>query len=155
MDARNAKPHKFFIMRWVISTDEFNKLSPAEKKFFAKKIKTTAPKLKINEWVSYGDLPKMTKRARRKYEIFCGGFLYFYDNDFIAYLKEVNGKTKGAGNKFLAYFKNKSFDHDISFVWEPDKSKPGRVRVTVYLNPPAGNPDPPRPPAPPPPESST
>ena len=141
-------------MKWIVSDKDFDQLTPAEKKFFRKKVQTGVPKPKINAWVSYGNLPKLNKRARRKYEIFCGGFLYFYDNDLINYLKEVNGKVKGGGTKLLQYFKKKSFDHDISFEWGPDKQNPGKTRVTVYLNPPAGNPDPPSPPAPPPPESS-
>jgi hypothetical protein len=144
-------------MKWMISQKEFDNLSTTEQKFFAVKKdgKTGAPKPKKSEWISYGDLPKMGKRVKRKYEIFCGGFLFFYDNDLMEYLKEVNGKTKGAGNKFLTYFKGKSFNHTMTFEWGPDKQKPGRGRVTVYLSPPAGNPDPPTPPAPPPPETSS
>jgi len=148
-------------MKWTISQAEFNKLTQAERKFFTvektakKKGKGYgAPGSKKAAWVSYGDLPKLGTRVRRKYEIFCGGFLYFYDNTLSEYLKEVNGKVKGAGNKFLTYFKGKSFNHTMRFEWGADKQKPGRRRVTIYLTPPAGNPDPPSPPAPPPPETS-
>ena len=35
-----------------------------------------------------------------------------------------------------------------------DPLDPAKDYVRIYLNPPAGNPDPPRPPSPPPPESS-
>jgi hypothetical protein len=140
-------------MKWLISQQEFDALTQAERKFFAVK-KSYVVGAKKKEWVSYGDLPKLGKRVKRKYEIFCGGFLYFYDNDLMQYLKEVNGNMKGAGSKFLKYFQKKSFNHTMSFEWGPDKQKPGRGRVTIYLDPPAGNPDPPTPPAPPPPEMS-
>jgi hypothetical protein len=153
---------KYFFMKWTISQEEFNKLTPAEQKFFTvKKVEKKkggggygAVKPKKVPWVSHGDLPKLGRRVRRKYEIFCGGFLYFYDKTLMDYLKEVNGKVKGAGNKFLTYFKGKSFNHTMTFEWGADKEKPGRRRVTIYLSPPAGNPDPPTTPSPPPPETS-
>jgi hypothetical protein len=117
------------------------------------------------------------EKIRRKYEIFCGGFLDFYDQQLYsgqssAYLKELKDKhgvdTKPLIDYFAAKLKeNKDrWSHNAFFEWglgndalgtdsdgNPIDSKKAYVRI--YLNPPAGNPDPPTSPKPPPPEEST
>jgi hypothetical protein len=91
------------------------------------------------EWVTYPndkfpkDLPKRligNRKAQRKYEIFCGGFIYYHDVEF----KKYEGK----------------FEHTIFFDWAKRKDK-----VTIYINktPTQFNAVPPPPPPPPPPES--
>jgi hypothetical protein len=145
-------------MKWKISQKEFNRLSPKDQKsgfFDVKKQGHTGALRKKKPWAYYDNLPIMGRQVKRKYEIFCGGFLYFYDHRLRRYLASVNLKVNRAGDKFLEYFKGKSFNHDLSFVWKDDKKHKGRMAVTIYLDPPAGNPDPPTTPAPPPPETST
>lgn len=123
------------------------------------------------EWVTHPDLPQLKKRARRKYEIFCGGFLCFYDRDFLEYLKELSNKSVQTGvtgavvNTLKEYFNKQKrlsqnpldagklrLEHRIFFEWGKEADKD--MFVTIYINPDPGNPDPPRPPGPPPPESS-
>ena len=143
-------------MKWKISKKEFDNLSTDDQNsgfFIVKPVKTIAHTVK-NVWKTYKNLPIVERKAQRKYEIFCGGFLYFYDKRLVNYLKDVNNKAGGGGDSILNYLKGKKFNHDLWFEWTTDK-KAGKTSVTIYLNPPAGNPDPPPPPAPPPPETST
>jgi hypothetical protein len=119
-------------------------------------------------WTVHKNLPNMSEKIRRKYEVFCGGFLYFYDNELLAH---KNGKETGKGylhdlkndhqmpvEPVMDYFRDKLnnglLDHEMWFNWGPDPTKKGRWMVTIYLNPPPGNPDPPSTPPPPPPEDS-
>jgi hypothetical protein len=107
------------------------------------------------QWVTYDNLDKLKKKVQRKYEIFCGGFLGFYDDELIHYLgTELKGKVT-VGAELIDYLTGKAADHEIFFEWGKDKKNADKIFVTIYLNPPAGNPDPPSPPAPPPPETST
>jgi hypothetical protein len=129
------------------------------------------------EWVTHHDLDKLKKKAQRKYEIYCGGFLDFYDIPLVVFKngKVVSGylidlqKKNLVSQDLLKYFEDKlesesepqpqndpdrQFNHEIYFEWGKE-TEPNKIFVTIYLNPAAGNPDPPTPPAPPPPESST
>lgn len=148
----NIKPSEI-----KVAFAEYDSISVKSTKKKGKTVKTAngvgANNKIFYQWATYDNLPPMNKPARRKYEIFCGGFLYFYDNDLLKYLKEVNNKYAGGGKgtDFLNYYKNKSFDHEIYFQWEKNK---GHMSVTIFISPTAGNPDPPTPPAPPPPETS-
>lgn len=97
-------------------------------------------------------------KAQRKYEVFCSGYLYFYEQRLQQYLSDIASKypqqiDKDCNEKFQKYFKQAGVgdDHKIYFEW-CDKGKDNFVRI--YMNPDPGNPDPPRPPGPPPPESS-
>lgn len=120
-------------------------------------------------WTEHADLPKMSQTVQRKYEIFCGGFLYFYDHQLISHEK---GKATGEGYLYdlqndhnlnvgpvLDYFKTKLnkglLDHEMWFSWEKDPANGKRWKVSIYLNPEPGNPDPPSTPKPPPPETTT
>jgi hypothetical protein len=124
--------------------------------------------LGFREWVTFpnDDYPEplperllKNSRAQRKYEIFCGGFIYFYDEELgkypakIAeeYPKKFNGEQFGdeclekLRNFFGKLEVNKK--HKLFFDWREDS-------VTIYIQPAPGNPDPPSTPAPPPPETS-
>jgi hypothetical protein len=92
----------------------------------------------FEKWVTYPVLPGLGKRAARKYEIFCGGFLYYHD---------VELKLKLEGKKF---------EHKIFFEWLPKGKGVKKDKVKIYINstPAQFNPNPPHPPAPPPPESN-
>ena len=108
----------------------------------------------LSEWVTYNNLDSLKKKAQRKYEIYCGGFLSFYDDKLIEYLdKELKNKVT-VGPELISYLKSRAADHEIFFEWG-DETHADKIFVTIYINPPAGNPDPPTPPAPPPPETST
>jgi hypothetical protein len=77
-----------------------------------------------------------SKKAQRKYEIFCGGFLYYHD--------EVMKRPLG---KFA--------DHQIYFEWLPiGVAKKDKVIIHITKTPINQNPNPPKPPPPPPPESN-
>ena len=103
----------------------------------------------------YKPLPKLDEEGRRRYEIFCGGFLHFHDVIFKKYhIKDLYLKYYGGNNNI------KVFEHKIYFEWfDKDgnklnkKSQGGPVKVTVYITetPALLNPNPPDPPAPPPP----
>lgn len=113
------------------------------------------------------DLPKELenkRKARRKYEIFCGGFLYFYDTELENYADkfEKYAIQKGINvtecvKHLKDYFNNKlnlaGMDHKVIFEWGKNPDNNDRFSVRIYINPPAGNPDPPETPPPPPPES--
>jgi hypothetical protein len=108
-------------------------------------------------------LEKLTSKSRRFYETFCGGFLYFYDHQLYSnqagkdagYLKQLYNDHGVVTQPVIDYFKQKLadglLDHTLFFLWLRDKD---HFPVRIYLNPPAGNPDPPSGPAPPPPESN-
>ena len=107
-----------------------------------------------NEWVTYpgpdnnfASFGELGKKAQRKYEVFCGGFLYYHDVEFKKY-------PVGEGPDGKKY-PNKNFEHYIYFKWLPEKKgKKDKVIVYVTKTPPEFNPDPPKPPPPPPPESN-
>ena len=79
-------------------------------------------------------LAKIDTAGQRKYEIFCGVFLYYHDKIF---------KTK------ICHIK---FSHDIYFEWF-GQGENKKVRIYITKTPKDKNPNPPKPPAPPPPES--
>lgn len=175
-------------MKWVNFDDEI-KLRPGEDKYFkdlntpplpphikslsydkiVKRKKETLKKEGFKLLVRH-DSKKSNKKfkcdsdsARRKYEIFCGGFLYFYDNELGNYAgkSKLGKKNKNAAEGLAAYLRSKGFmsgkkdgrlkmNHAIAFIWGQDGTW-----VEVYLNPPqTKNPDPPSTPSPPPPETS-
>jgi hypothetical protein len=122
--------------------------------------------LGYKEWVTFPNndypdpLPKRLlekRKAQRKYEIFCGGFLYFYDEELGKYPEKIAEEypKKFPGDQFECQKKLEAFfgklevnkKHKIFFDW-------GKKSVTIYIKPEPGNPDPPSPPAPPPPEST-
>jgi len=116
----------------------------------------------FEEWVAHRNLSSRllrSRKAQRKYEIFCGGFLYFYDVELGKYPQKVVDEypKKFPGEQFgeecqkkLVQFFGRlevNKEHTIFFDW-------GRDYVRIYINPRPGNPDPPSTPAPPPPETS-
>lgn len=104
----------------------------------------------------YKPLPKLDEEGRRRYEIFCGGFLHYHDVIFKKYhIKDLYLKYYGGSNN-----KIKVFEHKIYFEWFDKngkklngKSKEVPVKVTIYITEtlPVLNPNPPDPPGPPPP----
>ena len=102
----------------------------------------------------YKPLPKLDQEGRRRYEIFCGGFLHYHDVIFKKYhIKDLYLKYYEGNN-------NKVFEHKIYFEWFDkngnklnEKSKGMPVKVTIYITEtlPVLNPNPPDPPGPPPP----
>lgn len=104
----------------------------------------------------YKPLPKLDEEGRRRYEIFCGGFVHYHDVIFKKYhIKDLYLKYYGGNNN-----KIKAFEHKIYFEWFDkdgkklnEKSKGGPVKVTIYITetPSLLNPNPPDPPGPPPP----
>lgn len=147
-----------------------------EKKFFDEidlKKKDGDPKLEVElnsngyfEWAKYPLTKHYGKKAQRKYEALVGGFLYFYDMEleqypekFKAYYDKQNIDVSDCYEKLKSYINNKlklglqqEQEHKIFFEWYQKEKDNAFMRI--YINPPAGNPDPPRPPGPPPPESS-
>lgn len=101
-----------------------------------------------------------SRKAQRKYEIFCGGFIYFYDEELGKYPakiveefpKKFNGETfDGVCQEKLERFFSRLEvykKHRIFFDW-------GKDYVRIYINPKPGNPDPPSTPSPPPPETNS
>src|SRR4030095_2514324 len=119
------------------------------------------------EWVTFPNndypdpLPKRLlkkRKAQRKYEVFVGGFLYFYDEELGKYPdkivqefpKKFPNEEFGSicEDKLRRFFSRLEVNkkHRIFFDWGGDY-------VRIYINPKPGNPDPPSGPAPPPPES--
>ncbi|MFI5391929.1 MAG: hypothetical protein ACHQYQ_11260 [Bacteriovoracales bacterium] len=189
-------------MKWTISQQklrnpnglDFDNLDPNEKQHFEPVSLTKDDKndnylsddlrkelegRKYGIWAVYELGKNFKPKEKRKYETFCGGFLYFNDGDLLEYLKELSSKSDKTGVKvdvktLTDYFKEKGLvqnsqntklqlDHKIFFEWgkgdkatdeNGDPLNPDKEYVRIYISPPAGNPDPPRPPGPPPPESS-
>ncbi|HKO81808.1 MAG TPA: hypothetical protein VJU78_15490 [Chitinophagaceae bacterium] len=102
----------------------------------------------------YKPLPKLDQEGRRRYEIFCGGFLHYHDVIVKKYhIKDLYLKHYGGNN-------NKVFEHKIYFEWfdqkgniltQQSKGQPEKVTIYITETPPALNPNPPDPPGPPPP----
>ena len=106
--------------------------------------------------MTYPNLPALDKRGTRKYEIFCGGFLYYHDVEFKNYLRDPNKKYPNGITGYPDYPVNNdnNFEHKIFFEWLPKGKGVKKDKVRIYINttPPEFNP-PPKPPPPPPPES--
>jgi hypothetical protein len=98
------------------------------------------------------------RKAQRKYEIFCGGFIYFYDEELgkypakmvEEYPKKFNGEQFDGPclEKVQKFFSKLEVTkkHKLFFDW-------GVNYVRIYIKPKPGNPDPPSTPSPPPPET--
>jgi hypothetical protein len=85
--------------------------------------------------------------AKRKYEIFCGGFLFYHDVLFKRY-------PKGKGGLDGKVYPDVNFEHKIFFEWFKGKGvNNDEVRIYINITPLEYNSNPPPPPAPPPPES--
>lgn len=138
---------------------------------------------KFNEWIMYpvpdnkeeyttaqkeavalyadatGEFPKLTEgRSTRKYEIFCGGFLYYHDVVFKKYPKGKGFSLDKQGNPIWKVYKKakeNKFEHKIYFEWLPKGKTKKKNSVRIYINetPVKFNVDPPPPPKPPPPEA--
>jgi hypothetical protein len=143
-------------MKWKIRKGKFPPNLPDDEKFMFEEIylkesdgDPDLPKELYDngfvEWVTYpgpengfAPLPKISTPSQRKYELFCGGFLYYHD-------VEVKQKKEG-----------KKFEHQIFFEWfQAGKNKENKVRIYINITPPEFNPNPPPPPPPPPPESNS
>jgi len=123
--------------------------------------------IKFVQWVTYPKpgkpaLPDLDIKGRRKYELFCGGFLYYHD---IIFKKYPSGKgytvDKNGNPAWKEYpktavgpngkvYPGKKFEHMIFFEWLP---KGKGVRIYINETPSGFNTNPPKPPGPPPPES--
>ncbi|WP_276501201.1 hypothetical protein [Terrimonas pollutisoli] len=138
-------------------------------------VKNSAALDTFGEWVTYPSLtqdsatyPKkffpglnltkplaLDKEGRRRYEVFCGGFLYYHDVIFKKYqIKDLYLKYYGENHD------KKVFEHKIYFEWFGkgdiklnEDSTEIAEKVTIYITPtpPDLNPDPPDPPGGPPP----
>jgi hypothetical protein len=111
-------------------------------------------------WVTYSFQDfELDKKAQRKYEIFCGGFLYYHDDKFKRY-------WDGAGYVYpekpginiaptWKKYPDNTFGHEIYFEWNTPKGY-NATSVKIYINPTPEpyNSSPPVPPPPPPPESN-
>lgn len=111
-------------------------------------------------------LQKLKPKARRSYETFCGGFLYFYDHQLYSvednkesgYLLQLAADHNVNTQPVIDYFKKKleenkdQLNHKMFFMWLKDKD---HFPLKIFLKPGPGNPDPPSSPHPPPPETST
>ena len=163
-------------MKWVKLNGEMDaNLSPAERKNFFKAISSPKSEKGTTEngfskglelmlaskgfkvWDEYPVLPvPLGKKAARKYEIFCGGFLYYHDVEFKKYPKgEGYSDEDGPINIKLKKWPDTTFEHLIFFEWLP-KGKAPKKKLRIFINEtdPKYNSDPPKPPAPPPPESN-
>ena len=124
------------------------------------KLKKEFEGLGYEEWAAYPEsqgsdpLPEIGTNTKRKYEIFCGGYLYYHDIQFKKY-PEGRGITIENGDlKWKDY--TPGFEHKIYFEWfreKLDKKEMERVRIYINSTPPDYNTNPPPPPKPPPPES--
>ncbi len=129
--------------------------------------KDLADNKKFEKWITFpDDVPgsstfELDRKAQRKYEIICGGFLYYHDVEFKKYPKGEgyaypDPPQSGIAANWKTY-PNTTFEHYIYFEWFPKNGKENKKnRVIIHINPtPAEfNPKPPPPPPPPPPESS-
>jgi hypothetical protein len=108
----------------------------------------------FNQWVTHMDFPALGKKAKRKYEIFCGGFLYYHDVVFKKYPEGEGLSLDEKGKPFLKKYPHTKFEHRIYFEWLPKgNSKKTSVRIYINETPDEFNVDPPPPPKPPPPEA--
>lgn len=129
--------------------------TPTTKSGFSKGLETMLKNKGFKVWVEYPVLPvPLEKMAARKYEIFCGGFLYYHDVEFKKYPKG-EGWSEENGTIKLKKWPHNKFEHMLFFEWLP-KGKASKRKLRIYINEtkPEFNPDPPKPPAPPPPESN-
>ena len=127
-------------------------------------------KLGFEEWVKYPGPnnnfePIKIKGASRKYEVFCGGFLYYHDVEFKKYPKgkgytDENGYPEWKTYKPITAPNGEvltadKFEHKIYYDWFKDKEKGQQDTVRIYITKTPGefNSTPPKPPPPPPPES--
>jgi hypothetical protein len=167
-------------MKWVVRKGKSPTSDPEEINFFEEiDLKETdgdpdLPEELFNKgfikWVTYPGplnnfkpLPTIKEQTKRKYEIFCGGFLYYHDKEFKKY-SEGRGYTDEKGDPEWKEYpdtykdsnnqdhKSVDFQHKIYFEWFKLK---GKDKVSIYINPtpPELNANPPPPPEPPPPES--
>lgn len=96
--------------------------------------------------------------STRKYEIFCGGFLYYHDVVFKKYPKGKGFSLDAQKNPIWKDYpeaKKIKFEHKIFFEWLPKGKGKKKTSVRIYINdtPLKFNVDPPPPPKPPPPEA--
>ena len=168
-------------MKWQVRKGHLPTNDPKEKTFF-EEINLTQDdgdpdlpeelyKLGFIEWVTYPGpynefqpLPKIGPQTKRKYEIFCGGFLYYHDEKFKQY-SQGKGYTDEKGYpEWKVYpdtyktpdnkeYKSVHFEHKIYFEWYKEKGNKDKVRIYINPTPPELNTNPPKPPPPPPPES--
>jgi hypothetical protein len=142
-------------------------------------------KTKFEEWVTYPNDQfnqpfDLDRKAQRKYEVLCGGFLLYHDVVFKKYGEEVFKKygelggyeypdPEGPGRdakwkKYPEEYKgldgkkyfSKDFEHNIYFEWFPKKGhENNKTSVIIHITPTPDvlNSTPPKPPPPPPPES--
>ncbi|MFC0772273.1 hypothetical protein [Terrimonas alba] len=154
-------------MKWKIRKGKFPPHLPDNEKFMFEELdlkykdgdpelKDELEKLGLVEWVTYPgiynnfkELPSLSETGRRKYEIFCGGFLYYHDVEFKKYPQGTGGCPE------WKEYPTKDFEHKIYFEWfsEEKGGKKDKIRIYISFTPPEYNVDPPKPPAPPPPES--
>ena len=163
---------KFKVMKWIVIDDATLPPDMKNKKLFRlmKRSRGTAKDfdpnihLKLKQmfgkdfeiWAQFQGLGKREKRARRKYEIFCGGFLYYHDVEYKKY--QAGGPVN---NKYPVTFidtdgkqyPSTDFEHMIFFEWVESSKDKLKLRIYINSTPPVLNTNPPPPPKPPPPES--
>jgi len=100
-------------------------------------------------------ITRRSEVSRRKYEIFCGGFLSYHDKVFKRYQKGSGYSVESGEVKLKDYGDNK-FEHKMFFEWIKGKGhEKDNDKVRIYINetPLKYNSNPPPPTPPPPPES--
>ncbi|CAN5525128.1 hypothetical protein BH10BAC3_BH10BAC3_21630 [soil metagenome] len=156
-------------MKWLVRKGKSPTSDPEEKIFFEEielkqgdgdpDLPEELYKLGFIKWVTYPGpdnefkpLPKIKEQTKRKYEVFCGGFLYYHDEEFKKYSKGKGYTDEKGYPEWKEYPPDSKFEHRIYFEWFNLK---GKDKVSVYINPtpPEFNTNPPKPPPPPPPES--
>jgi hypothetical protein len=137
---------------------------------------------KFVEWANFDTFP-LRRKAQRKYEIFCGGFLHYHDFEFKKYDEGAGYTVENGVVKSKTYPKkvtlldgqeieSKNFEHIIYVRWlredgneyqddednkqYEEKKRDLNHKVIIFITPTPGalNVNPPPPPPPPPPESN-
>lgn len=146
-DLQNKK--KF--VKWIIYP--FDKKTPAQQDEYSDEEKAA---IKLYGDAVHNPLPDFKNRkALRRFEVFCGGFLYYHDVVFKKY-PQGKGYSDEKGNPEWKTYPDNDFEHNIYFEWLPVGPISKKTKVKIYINPtpPEFNPNPPPPPPPPPPESN-
>jgi len=160
-------------MKWIVIDDPTLPTEMRNKKFFqlmqrsrgaAKNFDQNMP-LKLKQkfgkdfeiWAQFQGLGKRVKQGRRKYEIFCGGFLYYHDAEYKKYQTGVGPDNQNYPDTFIdtdgKEYPSKNFEHMIFFEWVESSKDKLKLRIYINSTPKVLNTNPPPPPKPPPPES--
>src|SRR5215218_6572215 len=105
------------------------------------KLQEQLKEIGLIEWVTYPGPENLNvplqnmdrKQTKRKYEIFCGGFLYYHDVEFKKYKEGTGFSIDDKGNPvWKVYPKGKTFEHMVYFEWFKEN---GSDMIRMYINP--------------------